>query len=394
METPHAEREHSLLSASSAHRWFHCPGSVALSESIPKAPSSEAAMLGTKAHEACEAVLKAFLKAKQTGIEVGYTYEQDPEIASAAEEYKKNIWQNALKWSVTGKVWAIEDRLYFNRDLSMYGTADFWCVSTNEKGEREGVIGDFKYGYNFVDVKKNLQLLYYGIALREKVRNLGKDLDTVRTFIFQPRAGGQLYRECSYTAKQLDQYQSKILKVAKEIIVDKKVKFKTGEHCKFCPAMAVCDKYKKEVEKNLSIKIDSSDFKLPVPSHLTDEQLIKVIAYGEQLTTFVEEVQKYVLARLQAGEKIKGLNLEEKKGRRTWIEDSNQVASYLLKAGIKPYEDKLITISKAEKEAKKKMIDLAEIITLTKSSYKVSVSNGGSADMDSLLSLTELPKDE
>lgn len=390
MNTPHVEREHSLLSASSAHRWFNCPGSVALSESIPPQPQSEAAAIGTRAHEACEKVLRLFLKAKQNGIEVGYEYDKDPEIANAAEEYKKLIWSEALKYSVSGKVVGIEDRLYFNKDLSMYGTADFWAVYTNEKGAREGVIGDFKFGYNFVDVAKNLQLLYYGIALREKVRALGKDLDTVRTFIFQPRAGGQTYREYTYTAKQLDQWQAKILKVAKQILVEKSTKFKTGSHCKFCPALAVCDKYKKDIETKLSITVDADTLSLPVPTHLSNAQLFRVVAYGDQLVTFVEEVKKYVLARLQAGEKIEGLKLEEKKGRKCWVDNDDLVASFLLKSGIKPYEDKLITISKAEKEAKKKLVNLNEIITTTKSTFKA-VSDLGLAEKDSLLSLSELP---
>ena len=49
---------HAKLSASSAHRWLHCPGSVAASEKIP-ARSSFAADEGSAAHELAEIALNA-----------------------------------------------------------------------------------------------------------------------------------------------------------------------------------------------------------------------------------------------------------------------------------------------------------------------------------------------
>ena len=49
----HDERDHALLSASSAHRWLKCTKSARLEEQFPDT-TSEAAKEGTLAHELAE----------------------------------------------------------------------------------------------------------------------------------------------------------------------------------------------------------------------------------------------------------------------------------------------------------------------------------------------------
>ena len=56
----HANRAHSLLSASASHRWLHCPPSARLAENFPNT-ESEAAKEGTAAHELMEARLNLAL---------------------------------------------------------------------------------------------------------------------------------------------------------------------------------------------------------------------------------------------------------------------------------------------------------------------------------------------
>ena len=56
----HADRAHSLLSASGSHRWLACPPSARLAEHF-ESTSSEAAREGTAAHELMEARLNLAL---------------------------------------------------------------------------------------------------------------------------------------------------------------------------------------------------------------------------------------------------------------------------------------------------------------------------------------------
>ena len=52
--------KHALLSASSSHRWIHCPPSIRLGEKFEN-KSSDYAQQGTEAHSLCEYKLKAAL---------------------------------------------------------------------------------------------------------------------------------------------------------------------------------------------------------------------------------------------------------------------------------------------------------------------------------------------
>ena len=67
----HSERQHALLSASSAQRWLTCTPSARLEDQFPD-ERSEAAAEGTLAHELCELKLwhyfftPDFTKAKYT----------------------------------------------------------------------------------------------------------------------------------------------------------------------------------------------------------------------------------------------------------------------------------------------------------------------------------------
>ena len=56
----HDERDHALLSASSAHRWLKCTKSARLEEQFPDT-TSEAAKEGTLAHELAELKVRNYL---------------------------------------------------------------------------------------------------------------------------------------------------------------------------------------------------------------------------------------------------------------------------------------------------------------------------------------------
>lgn len=57
----HEERNHALLSASSAHRWLACTPSARLEEQFPDT-ASEAAKEGTLAHELAELKVRNYFK--------------------------------------------------------------------------------------------------------------------------------------------------------------------------------------------------------------------------------------------------------------------------------------------------------------------------------------------
>ena len=251
----HTDRAHAILSPSFMHIALKCSGSIGLKEKIPSVEASEAARMGTLTHEKAELYLKAFLDKKLTGKDTPFTSEHfDKRVHEAAEGWVQTIWNECFEESITGKAWALEDRLVFSEKFSLWGTCDFWMVGTDERAKRYGVVCDLKSGHVYVDVEQNAQLAAYACALRKEIRNGGKDLDYVRAAIYQPFAEGDKYRETKFTSKQLDVWEKKFLKLAEEVFGGK-AKFKAGEHCKYCPCQAHCEVYGKHISKETSLAL-------------------------------------------------------------------------------------------------------------------------------------------
>lgn len=373
----HESRAHARFNFSGAHRWLNCEGSIALSEKAPEQAPSPYAKKGTLQHEANEKALIQFLQYKQTGtgdypqwsIESDESCEFDAEQAvEISKLYVKLVWEKALEQALTGKAYALEDKLILNKDLDLWGTADFWAVYINDKAKRTAIFIDYKNGHYPVEVRKNPQIMAYACALRAELRRHGKDLDTVRTAIIQPNANCEPYRECSYTAKQLDVFEKKLYKKVNAILSAKKPKYKVGDWCTFCPAMALCGAYKKSLEEKQMLP-SLKDNALPDVEKLSDGELSQIALHADRLEEFLKAVKTYIINRHIKGAPVAGCKVVEKNGKRGWIKDEEKIAKTLKDKGLEPYREKLITIT----EAKKKLTDedLHELTELGKSSYIV-----------------------
>ncbi len=361
----HSERAHAILSPSFLHIALHCSGSVGLKEKIPPTPISQAAALGTETHEEAEKILKAFLDFKVNGKNVPITVNINKKIKDAAEGWRDTIWKECFEESITGKAWALEDRLVFSEKFSLWGTCDFWMVATDERAKRFGVVCDLKSGHVYVDVEKNPQLAAYAVSLRQEIRSRGKDLDYVRAAIYQPYAEGDKYRETKFTSKQLDIWEKKFLKLAEDVFGGK-AKFKAGNHCKYCPCQAHCEVYGKTLSKTTSLAlIDSSQITWPDVATISEHALVKVVLNAKALENFIKACKKRVLENLSMGHKMVGIKAVEGKGRRKIDEEkADKLEKFCSKFGVDPYNKKLKGIGELEsavssmlgaKEAKKQI---------------------------------------
>ena len=357
---PHAEREHARFPFSAAHRWLNCPSSIALSEQLPTGKTeSPAARKGTLQHECNEGGLKAFLTFKETGTndeswrgnikddaEAGF---ESTEAFEITKLYITYIWEKTLEQSLTGKAWGLEEKWCLDDKNGLWGTCDFWCIGIDDRARRHGKIVDYKNGHYVVEIKNNPQLMGYALALLKEIRAAGKDLDVVTTAIIQPNASCETYRECTYTAKQLETFEKKIYRAIKGILTGSKSKFKTGEWCTFCPAMAVCMEYKKNLEEKELLPL-LKDKALPEISKIPEETLVKIALHGDELKEFLKAVDMYIINRHQQGKPLPGCKVVEKPGKRSWIDDEAKVAKILSDAGISdPWTKKLITMTEAKK---------------------------------------------
>lgn len=360
VSVPHATREHARFPFSAAHRWLNCPSSIALSEQLPVGKTeSPAARKGTLQHECNEKGLRAFLTFKEAGnyddswrgsIESDETAGFEVEQAfETAELYTKLIWEKTLEQALTGKAYGLEEKWCLDDKNGLWGTCDFWSIGIDDRARRHGKIVDYKNGHYIVEIDNNPQLMGYALSLLKEVRAMGKDLDIVTTAIIQPNADCEVYRECSYTAKQLETFEKKIYKAIRTILEGSKSKFKTGNWCTFCPAMAVCVAYKKDLEEKEMLPL-LKEKTLPEIAKIPDEVLAKISLHSDELKEFIKAIDMHIIHRHEAGNPVKGCKVVEKEGKRSWIKDEEAAAKVLMNAGIKePWRNKLITMTEAKK---------------------------------------------
>ncbi|MGL5434969.1 MAG: DUF2800 domain-containing protein, partial [Lachnospiraceae bacterium] len=83
----HKERDHALLSASSAHRWMYCTPSAVIEDQFPDT-TSEAAKEGTLAHELSELKVRNYFYSVEFGKR---------KLTAAINKLKKNeLWDDEM----------------------------------------------------------------------------------------------------------------------------------------------------------------------------------------------------------------------------------------------------------------------------------------------------------
>jgi hypothetical protein len=322
----HGTRKHSRLGASSADRWTNCPGSVALIEQFPQVPSGPAAEKGTAVHELAEKVFKEGPAASYyIGKKKFNGFDIDEEMAEAAQGYVDYVRLIHNKLNGFGKKKTaellIEHRFHLKHlHPDLYGTCD--SVVMQHFGELHVV--DYKNGFEFVEVERNTQIMYYALGALE----LG-DFSKIFLHVVQPNAGEGKPRRWETNKKELVEF-GKYLR-AKALETQKKnAPLNPGGWCKYCPAAGGCPALHKS-----SLEAAKSAFAPVVQKNqaITTEQIAKVIQHKKQILGWIESVEEMALQRLLAGEKIAGLKLVRGRGSRKWANETK--AEEFLKRELK-----------------------------------------------------------
>jgi hypothetical protein len=166
--------EHALLSASGAHRWMACPGSIRLSEGVPERTSAYAEE-GTAAHEIAARCLRA-------GRRDALGIAPDAEMAAAIDIYLDAVWAAVEP----GDQLLVEHRVDLrplDPPVPMYGTADAIVIKPRR---RQLHVIDLKFGVGVpIEAAGNPQGRYY--ALGALLAFPEHAVDTVEITIVQPR---------------------------------------------------------------------------------------------------------------------------------------------------------------------------------------------------------------
>ena len=322
---------HSLLSASSSHRWLHCPPSARLCEGYDDKGSNFAAE-GTDAHALCEYKLRAALgmEAKDPTEDLSWYDAEMEESANGYAAFVMELVEEAKK-NCSDPVVLIEQRLDYSRYVAEgFGTGD--CVIIADGTLH---IVDFKYGRGIlVEAEDNPQMMLYALGALELFDCL-YDIDTVSMTIFQPRRGNV----STYTLPKADLYEwaDTVLAPAAELAWSGEGEYHCGEWCQFCKAKADCRE-----RANANMELAKYEFKQP--PLLTDEEVEEILGRIDELIAWASDIRDYALQAAIGGKHWTGYKLVEGRSNRKYT-DERAVVAAVRAAGYDPYEHKVLGVT-------------------------------------------------
>ena len=342
---------HAKLSASGAHRWINCPGSVLLEENFEDT-GSEYAREGTLAHSVAELKLqKYFMKGigpKKFRAAMDKFKESDlwqDEMDKYTDIYFDEIKRRSLEYKERPYV-NIEERVDFSSWVPEgFGTCD--CIMIY--GDTMQVI-DLKYGKGVpVSPEENPQLMLYGLGAYHAY-SIFYNIKTVRLTIIQPRLDSILDWELSI---------EDLLKVGESIkpIAEKAYygcdELKEGEHCRFCKAKSRCPERAKTMFKQVEELKPAMEKDLAL---ISNGDISKYLQETKGLIDWIKDLEDEALSSILAGEEIPGYKAVEGRSNRAF-KDVDKALEILEGHGFEEamlYERKPLSLSKLEKLVGKK----------------------------------------
>jgi hypothetical protein len=327
--------EHSLLSASAAHRWLTCTPSAVLEREQGVDECSVYAAEGPAAHEYARLRLMSlygYLDAAAYAHELeqfmqtpDYQNFYDAEFNEYVEEYiryVKGITDNLTDYDID-----FERRVDFSDVVpDGFGTADTIII---DKKNEKGYVIDLKFGQGVpVSAKENPQLRLYAIGLIHEF-----DVKSVEMVIVQPRLAS--VDTDIMTALELVIWGYDYVKPKAELAVKGEGPLKSSEEaCRFCKLRGSC-----KVRADSQLAVAKQEFAIIDPQKtmiqlLSPEQMSKILDIAPVFVEWFKDVQSFALGQLIAGVNIPGYKLVEGRSNRV-ITDPDKVKDILLEKGFK-----------------------------------------------------------
>lgn len=328
--------KHAKLSASGAHRWIGCAGSVKAESGYPNT-SSVFAMEGSAAHELAELCLMEGVKPFDLeGKELdGYPdFPVTYEMAAAIQQYIDYI--NSIGADIT----MTEERVDFSEWVpDGFGTSDVIAI----KGDTLHVV-DLKYGKGIkVYAEDNPQGLLYALGAYAML-DIAYDIKNIVISIVQPRIDH--IDEWELTTDKLLAWGNWVSEKAALTLLDDAPRTPSDKTCQWCSAKATCPALEKLTYDTV---IGDFDNCAEPPGHLTDEQLAFVLKNKKLIVSWFDAIESLIKDRLDRGEGFEGYKLVAGRNTRSWVnaDDADAVLVDLL--GDERHTVKLITPAAAEK---------------------------------------------
>lgn len=331
----HAERDHAILSPSSAKRWIHCTPSALLAEAAGS-KTSVYAEEGTLAHEIAEYALTQYLN----GL-------YDPIIDEALpiqDEHLKNPLFNIDMANyirdycdyVIGEGYEMQkadglSKMFLERrvDITDYAPDSFGSVDVTLVSDKTIHIIDLKYGAGVkVFADHNEQMMLYALGALKAAAS--QNITNIRMTIAQVRLDH--YDTFEMSKGELLDWAEKVLKPAAKAAIQGEGKQVIGSWCGFCPVKAQCRAQRDAILADFNEK--------PEPLLLSDEEVVDLIGKIDTYKSWIESVNKYVYDRAIQGHKWEGYKLIAGRSSRV-IKDEAKIRQALLNEFL---EDEVLNI--------------------------------------------------
>jgi len=313
--------EHAKLAPSSAARRVACPGSRALEDQYPEDQESPHAREGHAAHWAASEMLNA----AKSGRELIGSLDNNKapngefitdEMWEGAQLYVDNIMGVYHKIPLMARpILHIEERI----DISMihpecWGTPDCWMYAGNEI-----YIWDYKYGFGYVNVYENWQMIEYAAGILHELQINGiKDRQTYITFcIVQPRSYNREgpIRTWRVSASTLRGYFN-ILEAAEYKAAQDNATCHPNPECNYCLGRHACTALQQTTLGVIDMVGSNTPFELKPNSLGNELRYLKQAA--ELLDARITGLEEQATAVIRRGERVPFWKLESSKGREHW----------------------------------------------------------------------------
>lgn len=369
--------DHALLSASAAHRWGNCPGSLAM-EAGQENKSSGYADEGTAAHELAAWCLTTSHSASDYGDEViaindVTLYSVSPEMREFVQAYCDQIDEAAAE----GGTLLVEQRVDYSNAIGVpgqFGTSDAIIV---KPGRLQ--VHDLKYGMgNKVDAENNEQMQLYALGALELIEmlDLADNIQQIVLAIHQPR----LYAvsEWVITREQLEAFRVEYAEKAKDahglflagreevesIFTDGGDALNPSDDtCRWCKAKSFCPALRSfvlstvsddfvEISQDIAPQLASAEERIKNADNAHVSNCLKAVDLIENWCTAVRARAE---SELLKGHDVPGFKLVKgRQGARSWTDEAEAekaLKSMRLKQD-EMYSFKLISPTTAEKVLK------------------------------------------
>lgn len=335
---------HAFLAPSAAHRWGHCPGSVAMERLYPEQTSSAYAEEGSLAHAWAAKLL-----------DPGQPDPQKP----LPEEHRQFIqsYVDFIKRETEGGIREIEfkvELLTVTGEAGAKGTIDCACLVGNTLK-----IIDLKFGEGvLVDAHKNPQLLVYALAAREFF-SMFAEIKDIEMTIFQPRKDH--IDTWKLTAKEADVLAIRVRDKAAKALgfvnadpLPPEALCPNVEACRFCKAKSACPALRQMAAQAVDFKPVADEKPIPVvmAEALSPEKLSESMKIADLLEPWIAAIREQTRETLMSGVEVPDFKLVlGRPGNRQWT-NSTEAEEALKRCKLKEderYTFKVISPTQAEK---------------------------------------------